>query len=206
MPLALEEFAVDVPAVIEKRRTLIEETAGIAPSDLPSLTGELYDRLDALTAGIDDAAVGFVAADPAEDGAAGWTLGHVVVHLTAGLEENAAQGCTLARGAEIAGRPRYETPWEEVRGADQVRQRLAESRRMTLAFLAAWPDAPHLDNVHEHPFFGPTNAVAYHALGLAHAKGHLAQIEEIRRQAAGRTAPAGVGAGANGGAASAGRP
>ncbi|MBA3644351.1 MAG: DinB family protein [Chloroflexia bacterium] len=183
--MILDEFTIDVPAVIEKRRTLIEETAGIGADELPALTRELYDRLDALTADIDDAAVLFVPDDPAaEADAAGWTLGHVVVHLTAGLEENAAQGCTLARGAEISGRPRYETPWEDVTAAAQVRQRLAESRHMTLAFLDAWPDAPHLANTHEHAFFGPVNAVAYHALGIAHATEHFAQLEEIQRQAA----------------------
>ena len=184
--MSLTPFAVDVAAVIEKRRTLIDETAGIGPDDLRSLTVELYDRLEELTAGIDDRAVSFVPADPDGDPAdgPGWTLGHVVVHLTAGLEEGAAQGCTLARGAEITGRPRYETPWEEVTTAAQVRQRLAESRRMVLAFLDAWPDAPHLGNLHEHPFFGPMDAVSHHAMGINHARGHLAQLAEIRRQTA----------------------
>ncbi len=184
--MSLTELDIDIPAVIEKRRTLIEETSGIEPGELPGLSNELYDRLDDLTVGIDDATVVFVPEDPAEDGAVGWTLGHVVVHLTAGLEENASQGCTLARGAEITGRPRYETPWEDVTTVVQIRQRLAESRRLTRAFLDAWPDAPHLANIQEHQFFGPVNAVAYHALGINHAKGHLAQIEEIQRQAAAR--------------------
>lgn len=183
--MTLNELAIDFPAVIEKRRTLVQETAGISPDDLPALTSELYDRLAEATAGIDDAAVVFVATDPAEDGAPGWTLGHVIVHLTAGLEENAAQGSTLARGAEITGRPRYETPWEEVTTAAQVRQRLSESRRQTHAFLDAWPAAPHVDNVYQHPYFGPINAVAHHLLGITHGNGHLAQLEEIRRQTAG---------------------
>ena len=187
--MSLTSFAVDLAAVIEKRRTLIDETAGIGPDDLRALTVALYDRLEELTAGIDDAAVVFVPADPDADpvGGPGWTLGHVVVHLTAGLEEAAAQGCTLARGAEITGRPRYETPWEEVTSAAQVWQRLAESRRMVLAFLDAWPDTPHLGNVHGHPFFGPMDAVSHHAMGINHARAHLAQLAEIRRQAAAAT-------------------
>jgi hypothetical protein len=182
--MTLNELRIDIPAVIEKRRTLIEETAGISVGDLAGLTSELYDRLTEATAGIDDTEVVFVPDDPAEDGAPGWTLGHVIVHLTAGLEENAAQGATLARGAEITGRPRYETPWEEVTTAAQVRQRLNESRRQTHAFLDAWPDAPHLANTYEHPYFGPVNAVGFHILGINHGKGHLAQLEEIQRQAA----------------------
>ena len=162
----------------------LRAVAGIDRGDLRALTVELYDRLEELTAGLDDRAVVFVPDDPDgdPDGDPGWTLGHVVAHLTAGLEEGAAQGCTLARGAEITGRPRFETPWEEVTTAAQVRQRLAESRRMVLAFLAAWPDAPHLGNLHEHPFFGPMDAVSHHAMGINHARGHLAQVAEIRRQ------------------------
>lgn len=183
--MTLSSLAIDVPAVIEKRSTLIEQTAGVGPADLRVHTIELYDQLESLTADIDDEDVVFVSNDPdaKPDSGPGWTLGHVIVHLTAGMEENASQGCTLARGAEITGRPRYETPWTEVTTAAQIRQRLAESRRMALAFLDAWPDAPHLSNVHEHPFFGPTDAVSYHALGINHARGHLAQIAEIRRQA-----------------------
>jgi len=109
-------------------------------------------------------------------------LAHVVVHLTAGLEENAAQASTLARGAEITGRPRYETDWESVTTVEQVQQRLAESRRITFGFLETWPDAPHLDATYEHPFFGELTALTYHLAGINHAKGHLAQLAEIRRQ------------------------
>ena len=52
--MSLSQFGVDVPAVIAKRRTLIDETAGIDRGDLRALTVELYDRLEELTAGIDD--------------------------------------------------------------------------------------------------------------------------------------------------------
>jgi hypothetical protein len=69
---------------------------------------------------------------------------------------------------------------------EQVRQRLAESRRITFAFLDTWPDAPHLDATYEHPFFGEMTALTYHLIGINHAKGHLAQIAEIRRQEAAR--------------------
>ena len=185
MTATLSDLSLDVTAARDRERSLIEQTTGIDPADLRALTTEVYDRVGAIVAGAPDAAVEFVPEDPeadAEEGP-GWTLGHVVVHLTAGLEENTAQGCTLARGAEITGRPRYETPWEAVTTAAQVGQRLAESRRMALAFLDAWPDVPFLGNVYQHPAFGPMNAVAYHALGLNHAKSHLAQLEEIVRQA-----------------------
>ena len=184
--MTLSDLSLDVGAARDGKRSLIEQTAGLDPAELRPLTTEIYDRVEEIVAGAPDAAVGFVPDDPEADPGEGpgWTLGHVVVHLTAGLEENAAQGCTLARGAEITGRPRYETPWEEIATAAQVGQRLAESRRMALAFLAAWPDRPHLDAVHEHRAFGPMNAVAYHGLGLNHAKSHIDQLAEIVRQAA----------------------
>ncbi len=56
-----------------------------------------------------------------------------------------------------------------------------------LAYLDAWPDAPHLGNLHEHPFFGPMDAVSHHPMGINHAQGHLAQVAEIRRQTAAAT-------------------
>lgn len=185
MPVADTQFILDTAAIIEQRRSLLEQVAGIDPRDLPRLTNEVFDRLDDLADGIDDATVVLVPEDPQADPDEGapWTFGHVIVHLTAGLEENAALGNTLARGAEVTGRPRYETPWEQVTTAERVRQRLAESRRMTLALLDGWPDAPHLDNVHEHAYFGTANAVAYHLLGIAHAQHHLGQLAAIRRQA-----------------------
>jgi len=184
--MTLSDLTLDVGAARDRERSLIEQTAGLGPADLRTLTTEVYDRVETIVGGAPDAAVGFVPDDPEanpEEGP-GWTLGHVVVHLTAGLEENAAQGCTLARGAEITGRPRYETPWDEIATATQIGQRLAESRRMSLAFLAAWPDRPHLETIHDHQRFGPMNAVAYHALGLNHAKSHFDQLGEIVRQAA----------------------
>ena len=184
----IADLVIDLDAVFAKRRTLIEETAAVAPADLRGLTIELYDRIDRITDGVTDEEERVIAGNPAEDGAPGWNLAHVAGHVTAGLEEDAAQGCTLARGVQVTGRSRYEIPWEEVTAAAQVRQRLAESRRMSLAFLDAWPDRPHLDNVYDHPAFGTTNAAAFHVLGLFHGRGYLAQFEEIVRQAAAASA------------------
>ena len=186
--MTLDDLTLDFDAIVSKTRSMPEQTADVAPGDLRGLTEEIYARLDEVTAGADD--VVFTPndpeADPAENGGEGWNLAHVVVHLTAGLEENAAQASTLARGAEITGRPRHETDWETVTTVGQVKQRLAESRRITLAFLDTWPDAPHTDATYEHPYFGTMNAVSYHVVGLTHARGHLRQLTEIRRQEAER--------------------
>jgi hypothetical protein len=166
--------------------------ATVSLADLRALTNQHIDRILGLVADATDADVVFVPDDPeAMDAGAppkerelGWTLGHVVAHTTAGGEEGAATALTLARGAPVEGRPRYEIPWREITTIAQVRQRLEESRRMRLAMLAAWPDAPHLDTtVTPIERFGPMNAVARDLLGLMHENGHLPQIEEIMRQA-----------------------
>ena len=185
--MTLDDINLDIQAVMDKSRSVPEQFAHISAGDLRGLTEEIYARLDEATAGAEN--VTFIPEDPqadAAEGGEGWNLAHVVVHLTAGLEENAAQASTLARGAEITGRPRHEIDWESVTTMEQIRRRLAESRRITLAFLETWPDAPHLDATYEHPFFGEMTALTYHLAGINHAKGHLAQIEEIRRQEAAR--------------------
>lgn len=183
---------VGLGAIRRGERDLAEETAALTPADLRAMTDEIVDTQLRLIDGITDDDVLFLPVDPAaaDPGATGdeaseaWTLGHVVVHTTAGSEEGAAAALTLARGAPLDGRPRYETPWQEMRTAAQVRHRLEESRRMRLAMLAAWPDAPHLDQtVVVVERYGPMNAVARFVFGLVHEDWHLPQVAEIVRQA-----------------------
>lgn len=113
-----------------------------------------------------------------------WTLGHVVVHATASSEEAAALAADLARGVEPIGRSRYEVDWQTVHTVAQLRQRFAESRRIRQAYLAAWPDAPHLDVTYTPiPSLGPMNATSRFMLGLLHDDSHLEQLREIMRQA-----------------------
>jgi hypothetical protein len=114
-----------------------------------------------------------------------WTLGHVIVHITASSEESAAIALLMARNAAIPAeiRSRYETYWETIKTVDQVIDRIEDSRRMCLAMLDAWPNPPHLDAFLEHPYFGKFNAVARFAIGLYHADDHVAQLREIMRQA-----------------------
>jgi hypothetical protein len=101
--------------------------------DLHRLTDEMIDHQLELIADADDADVVFVPLDPeAYDTYAdqesvvnlAWTLGHVIVHVTASSEESAAQAANLARGVVVEGRMRYEIPWETVATIEQVRQRL----------------------------------------------------------------------------------
>jgi hypothetical protein len=153
----------------------------------------VFERLAALLRGARDADVTFEPADPladdpyAEPGheqSMGWTVGHVVAHLTATLEESAALAAELARGVPYHGRSRSEVEWRAVRTVAACRARLAESRRMCLAAFGVWPDAPDFANTYV-PWEGaPTfDATAAYLLGLRHAVAHIAQIADALAQA-----------------------
>jgi len=176
--------------------TMADLTARLRVHDLRDLTNEMIDLQRAAIAESSDADVTFVPSDPAANDTfapAGsdaavvnlpWTLGHVIVHVTASSEEGAALALTLARGLPVTGRSRYETPWETVMTVAQLVQRLEESRRMRLALLDAWPDQPHLDNTDTPiPQFGPLNPVARFVLGLFHDQSHIDQTQDIVAQA-----------------------
>ena len=160
---------------------------------LHALTDEMVDTILALIAGCTDADVTFVPVDPQaydpyaatpEEVNMAWTLSHVIVHNTASSEEAAAVAAELARGVAHHGRSRYDVHWTEMRTIADCRQRLEESRRMRLASLGMWPDAPHLENEYQAWKEGPmVNAIGRFVLGLMHEESHLAQIREIVRQA-----------------------
>lgn len=179
----LAELPVDFEDVTNRTLSMPQQVAHMQHGDLPSLTTELYDRLDALTAGLTDAQVVHVAEDPAQDEEPGWNMAHVILHITASAEEGMALGSSLARNVEFTGRSRFEPDWKTVTTAGQVKQRLTESRRMALAFLETWPDEPCLENTYEHDYFGPMNAMSHAVLGLWHGAHQLPQVEEIARQA-----------------------
>lgn len=168
----------------------------IGPAELRALNEESVDYLLQLIDGLTDADIAFDPDDPAADDpfavegeeGIGWNLGHLIAHVTASSEEGAALGSLLARGIPAAERPRYETPWRDITTVGQVRQRLAESRRMRNAYLETWPDAPLLHVVRDiserfTARFGEMNAPAAILFALSHEVGHYAQIEEVKRQA-----------------------
>lgn len=184
---------LDFTRLRAREATLGELVEGLAIPDLRDLTNEMIDYQLALIADCEDADVVFVPDDPqAEDRYAAnpeevnlaWTLGHVIVHVTASSEEKAFLAAELARGIDREGRSRYETPWETVTTIAQVRDRLEESRRMRLASLDMWPDTPDLSlTVNYRWLRGPMNAVARFCMGLLHDDDHLEQIADIVRQA-----------------------
>ncbi len=181
--MQLQDLSLDFEAVKSRQKSMPEQFASVEYDDLQRLAQELYDRLDALSSGLNDEQVTFVALDPAQDNEPGWNLAHIILHITASAEEGMALGSTLARGVEVTGRSRFEPDWETVTTAEQVAQRITESRRMVAAFLETWPDVPHLEHTYQHDFFGPMSAISHASLGLYHGQSMLAQVEEIVRQA-----------------------
>lgn len=174
-----------------KMRHLAEN---LTPNDLRALTNEMISAMLNLIADCTDADVTFVPSDSeAYDSFTEdpdlvhlpWTLGHVIVHVTASAEEAAFIAAELARGvANRGGRSRYEVPWTTMITVEQCRDRLEESRRMRLAMLEAWPLKPDLENTYEvRKGFEPLNAVTRFVFGLKHDHDHLKQIEDIVRQA-----------------------
>jgi len=184
---------LDFQAVRDKKITIAELVEDVTVDDLRRLTDEMVDTFLALIENCVDADVTFVPDDPEandpyaenpEDVDLAWTLGHVIVHVTASSEESAALAAELARGVVFHGRSRYEMPWQEMTSIEGCRERLEESRRMRLASLETWPDEPHLDNVYQTWSEGPqVNAVGRFVLGLMHDDGHLEQIKRIVSQA-----------------------
>jgi hypothetical protein len=185
---------LDFAPVRNKEIGIAALCASLEPGDLRILTEEMIDAMLELIAGCTDEDVVFVAEDPeAEDTFAvdpeevflSWTLGHVIVHVTASAEEAAFLAAELARGVPCRpGRSRYEVPWRTVTTIAQCRARLQESRRMRLASLDLWPDPPHLDNLFpSRSGSSQYNAIVRFVLGLMHDDSHLEQIAKIVRQA-----------------------
>jgi hypothetical protein len=184
---------LDFKSVRERKAKLTDLAQGLTQDDLRALTNEMVDAQLALIADCTDADVVFRPSDPgAKDDAAAttaevnmpWTLGHLIVHITASSEESAFLAAELARGVPNHGRSRYETHWETITTIEQCRARLEESRRMRLATLGVWPDQPHTDVTYEpYPSAGQRNCYAYFIGGLSHDESHLAQIADVVSQA-----------------------
>lgn len=176
---------INLEAVRTGQISYADIVRNIGHADLYTTTDELFDGLESILATATDAAVLFVPRDIAasDQSEQGWTLSHVVAHMTATLEETAAVAAMFARGVQFEARLRYETPWENLSTQQMVLARLHESHRMCRAFLDAWPDEPHFDvTATRIPLFGPMDAVGMYVLGLAHGQGHLDQVRETVQQ------------------------
>ena len=165
----------------------------LTPSDLRRLTNTLIADVLHMLRHCKDSDVTFEPVDPqandpaaarADEAGIAWTLGHIIVHMTASSEESAALAAELARGVEYHGRSRSETPWQTMKTVAQCRARLEESRRMRLASLQMWPDTPYLVNTYT-PREGarPVGPIARFLSGLRHDASHLNQLQDVIGQA-----------------------
>jgi hypothetical protein len=165
----------------------------VSKADLQRLTNALIDEVKKMLRKCVDADVTFVpvdlmandpAAASAEDEDIAWTLGHIIVHMTASSEESAMLAAELARGVEYHGRSRSEVPWTTVTTIAQCRARLEESRRMRLASLNIWPDDPYLSNTYApRPGAKELGPVTRFLSGLRHDASHLDQLRDVTGQA-----------------------
>lgn len=184
---------------------MLEFSKQFTIADLKAATNASIDTILEFIQGMSDAQMTFLPFDPdADDPHAvegeekiGWSLAHLIVHVTATAEEGAAFSSILARGIPYPKEPRlrYETNWHTVTTKTQALQRLEESRRIRLAYLDTWPDSPHLDVYREASEksiekFGHINAPSSFMSSLKHEWGHFAQFREVRRQAIEAFAPA----------------
>jgi hypothetical protein len=176
---------IDLEAVRRGQISYADLMRNVRHADLYTMTDELFANIESIFAKATDAAVLFVPRDAAasDQSEQGWTMTHIVTHLTATLEGSAAAAAMLARGVQAKERLRYETPWQNLSTLQMVQARLQESHRMCRAFLDVWPDEPHLDIiVTPVPLLGPIDAIGVYAIGIAHSQGHLAQLRDTLRQ------------------------
>ena len=89
---------LDLQPVREKKITLQDLVRDLTKDDLRRELNEMYDEVSRLIADCTDAHVTFEPVDEKADDpysvngeeSIAWTLGHVVVHLTASMEESAS--------------------------------------------------------------------------------------------------------------------
>lgn len=181
---------IDFTSVFSGQRKIADLATDVTLADLKAATDAQIDEMIALIGDLNDAQAVFVAADPQADGGVGWNVAHLIAHVTASSEENAAVSSILARGINYPFEPRlrYETDWAIMTTTAACRQRLEESRRIRQGYLNAWPDQPHLDTHRALPpafaeRVGQLNAVGACLLGLVHEAGQFAQLRDIIAQA-----------------------
>ena len=185
-------MVIDFGAVRAHRTTLAALVADLSVEDLAAATGRSIDQIEEFLAGATDEDVNFVPEDPeAHDSAASdpseeaiaWTLGHLVVHVTASSEESAAMAAEMARGVPSHGRSRWEVPWQTMTSIAACRHRLAESRRMRLASLNMWPDSPPSQIAPNDEMPSWKQAKERFARGLQHEESHFDQFRDVASQA-----------------------
>ncbi|MCB0064799.1 MAG: DinB family protein [Caldilineaceae bacterium] len=181
---------IDFTSVLNGQRKIGELAADVTWEELKAADLQQIDEMVSLIRELSDAEVVFVASDPEAEGGIGWTVGHLIAHVTASSEENAAISSILARGIDYPFEPRLraEADWTTLTTTAACLQRLEESRRIRQGYLSAWPDQPRLDTHRTLPpafaeRVGTINAHGAVLLGLSHEAGQFAQLRKIIAQA-----------------------
>jgi hypothetical protein len=186
----------DFQPVFTREKSLHDLANTYSHDDLCSGLNSYVDHTIQVIRNVSDEQATFVPPDPeADDPYAvneeerhiGWSLIHLVMHVTASAEEAAAFSSILARGIAVGGRLRSERDWRQLTTCGDALARLEECRRMCLAYLAAWPDQPDLVTVRimpENMSWMKPNAQVSFLFGLMHWHKHLDQFQEVARQAA----------------------
>jgi hypothetical protein len=181
---------IDFTAVFNGQRKIGDLADNVTLEDLKAATNQQIDEMVGLIRDLSNAQAVFVASDPAAEGGIGWNVGHLIAHVTASSEENAAISSILARGIDYPFEPRLraEVDWTTLTTTAACLHRLEESRRIRQAYLSAWPDQPWLDTHRALPAafaerVGSINAIGAGLLGLFHEAGQFAQLRDIIAQA-----------------------
>jgi hypothetical protein len=189
---------IDFSPVRNGETKILEFAAQFSVDQLLAANNASIDFILDLIRDLDDAGVTFDPLDPdANDPDAiegeekiGWSIAHLIAHVTASTEEWAAYASILARGIPYPAEPRlrYETPWRDITTKAHCVQRLEESRRIRNGYLSAFPDQPFYEvkrglSPRYIERFGEINAPAAFLFGLFHEEGHYEQMKEVKRQA-----------------------
>ena len=154
---------------------------GITREDLIRAVNAMTDKLLSLIQDVPDSYVTFVPVDPdandpyaadEKDVDLAWTLGHVIVHVAASCEESAARGATLARGVEVLGRSRYETPWQTVTATAQLVAQLEEMK-------AIWNDEAYGPGAADEITAQDVTDAGYTDISVAEFQSAMAQMYDI---------------------------
>ena len=187
-------MVLDFQPVFQRTITLAEFAAQYNNSDLADALNAYVDLTLQVIGSVSDLEATFIPSDlDADDPYAtdeadrhiGWSLVHLVTHVTASAEEAAAFSSILARGIAIGGRLRSERDWRQVTSCALAVARLEECRRICLGYLASWPEPPDLATVRilpENATWPAPNASVSFLFGLMHWHTHIAQFQKTMAQ------------------------
>jgi hypothetical protein len=189
-------MSIDFTPLLTREVSLYEFSQTLTKNTLRNASNASIDAIMALLEDVTDEEINFVPVDPdAHDADAvegeetiGWSLGHLILHVTASAEEGAAISSLLARGVPVEQRLRFEHDWKtHCRSKIECLHRLEESRRIRNAYLDTWPALPLLDTFQtfpeDHRWHQQINAQSGFILGLSHEVGHMEQIRAVKQQA-----------------------